>query len=99
MCVLDRDQECVVGDLREDVCVCVFDLWSSAPQVQDVVPITSCDTAGSFLLHGWNNGSIYYIGTHTQTHTHTVTEVCDRPSSLCVCVCVRHAEISSEDEG
>lgn len=33
-------------------------------QVQDVVPITSCDTAGSFLLLGCNNGSIYYIGTH-----------------------------------
>lgn len=31
-------------------------------QVQDVVPITSCDTAGSFLLLGCNNGSIYYIG-------------------------------------
>lgn len=31
-------------------------------QVQDVVPITSYDTAGSFLLLGCNNGSIYYIG-------------------------------------
>ncbi|EQB78599.1 potassium channel tetramerisation domain containing 3 [Camelus ferus] len=29
--------------------------------VQDVVPITSYDTAGSFLLLGCNNGSIYYI--------------------------------------
>lgn len=36
-------------------------------QVQDVVPITSCDTAGSFLLLGCNNGSIYYIGTRIQT--------------------------------
>lgn len=39
------------------VCVALF-------KVQDVVPITSCDTAGSFLLLGCNNGSIYYIGTH-----------------------------------
>lgn len=30
-------------------------------QIQDVVPITSFDTAGSFLLLGCNNGSIYYI--------------------------------------
>lgn len=34
----------------------------SLVQVQDVVPITSCDTAGSFLLLGCNNGSVYYIG-------------------------------------
>lgn len=31
-------------------------------QIQDVVPIASFDTAGSFLLLGCNNGSIYYIG-------------------------------------
>lgn len=31
-------------------------------QIQDVVPISSFDTAGSFLLLGCNNGSIYYIG-------------------------------------
>uniref|UniRef100_A0A8D8VW12 BTB/POZ domain-containing protein KCTD3 n=1 Tax=Cacopsylla melanoneura TaxID=428564 RepID=A0A8D8VW12_9HEMI len=30
-------------------------------QIQDVVPIASFDTAGSFLLLGCNNGSIYYI--------------------------------------
>ncbi|KAG9340533.1 hypothetical protein JZ751_021353, partial [Albula glossodonta] len=30
-------------------------------QNQDVVPINSYDTAGSFLLLGCNNGSIYYI--------------------------------------
>ncbi|XP_035209519.1 BTB/POZ domain-containing protein KCTD3-like, partial [Stegodyphus dumicola] len=30
-------------------------------QIQDVIPITSFDTAGSFLLLGCNNGSIYYI--------------------------------------
>ena len=34
----------------------------SLHQVQDVVPITSYDTAGSFLLLGCNNGSVYYIG-------------------------------------
>uniref|UniRef100_A0AAR2IX32 Potassium channel tetramerisation-type BTB domain-containing protein n=1 Tax=Pygocentrus nattereri TaxID=42514 RepID=A0AAR2IX32_PYGNA len=40
-------------------------VWNAVTQhwqVQDVVPITSCDTAGSFLLLGCNNGSIYYIG-------------------------------------
>lgn len=42
-------------------------------EVQDVVPITSCDTAGSFLLLGCNNGSIYYIGAALCTHTHTHT--------------------------
>lgn len=31
-------------------------------QMQDLVPILSFDTAGSFLLLGCNNGSIYYIG-------------------------------------
>lgn len=31
-------------------------------QTQDLVPIMSFDTAGSFLLLGCNNGSIYYIG-------------------------------------
>ncbi|KAG8550832.1 hypothetical protein GDO81_019612 [Engystomops pustulosus] len=30
-------------------------------QIQDVVPINSYDTAGSFLLLGCNNGSIYYV--------------------------------------
>ncbi|GJQ79281.1 hypothetical protein Trydic_g5524 [Trypoxylus dichotomus] len=30
-------------------------------QTQDVMPIASFDTAGSFLLLGCNNGSIYYI--------------------------------------
>ncbi|MEE6473924.1 hypothetical protein FKM82_010213 [Ascaphus truei] len=39
-------------------------VWNAVTQhwqVQDVVPITSYDTAGSFLLLGCNNGSIYYI--------------------------------------
>ncbi|KAM8952656.1 SH3KBP1-binding protein 1 [Pelodytes ibericus] len=30
-------------------------------QIQDVVPINSYDTAGSFLLLGCNNGSVYYV--------------------------------------
>ncbi|XP_046686231.1 BTB/POZ domain-containing protein KCTD3 [Homalodisca vitripennis] len=30
-------------------------------QIQDVVPISSFDVAGSFLLLGCNNGAIYYI--------------------------------------
>lgn len=39
-------------------------IWHSMTgnwQVQDVVPICSYDTAGSFLLLGCENGSIYYI--------------------------------------
>lgn len=32
------------------------------PQVQEVQPITSYDAAGSFLLLGCSNGSIYYVG-------------------------------------
>ncbi|CAM9505927.1 unnamed protein product [Lampetra fluviatilis] len=39
-------------------------VWNAVTQhwqVQDVVPVTSHDTAGSFLLLGCNNGSIYYI--------------------------------------
>ncbi len=31
-------------------------------QVQEVIPISSYDTGGSFLLLGCENGSIYYIG-------------------------------------
>lgn len=31
-------------------------------QIQDLLPILSFDHAGSFLLLGCNNGSIYYIG-------------------------------------
>lgn len=34
-------------------------------QIQDVVSISSFDTAGSFLLLGCNNGSINYIGKKT----------------------------------
>lgn len=30
-------------------------------QIQDLVPVLSFDSAGSFLLLGCNNGSIYYI--------------------------------------
>ena len=39
-------------------------VWHSMTQhwqIQDVIPITSYDTAGSFLLLGCQNGSIYYI--------------------------------------
>lgn len=39
-------------------------------QVQDVVPISSYDTAGSFLLLGCTNGSIYYIGYYYIILTH-----------------------------
>lgn len=33
-------------------------------QIQDLCPILSFDTAGSFLLLGCSNGSIYYIGVY-----------------------------------
>lgn len=39
-------------------------VWNSMTQhwqIQDVMPISSYDTAGSFLLLGCTNGSIYYI--------------------------------------
>lgn len=48
-------------------------------QTQDVVPIASFDTAGSFLLLGCNNGCIYYIGNYTifnQKHN-ILTIYCD----------------------
>lgn len=41
------------------VITCLYMLFL---QIQDVVPVTSYDTAGSFLLLGCENGSIYYIG-------------------------------------
>ena len=40
-------------------------VWQSVQrhwQLQDVEPICSYDAAGSFLLLGCTNGSIYYIG-------------------------------------
>jgi len=40
-------------------------VWHAMTQhvlVQDLVPIMSFDTAGSFLLLGCHNGSISYIG-------------------------------------
>lgn len=40
-------------------------------QIQDLLPILSFDTAGSFLLLGCNNGSIYYIGNYC------ASDVCD----------------------
>ena len=43
-------------------------VWQSVQkhwQLQDVEPICSYDMAGSFLLLGCTNGSIYYIGRHT----------------------------------
>ncbi|XP_063978261.1 BTB/POZ domain-containing protein KCTD3 isoform X2 [Diachasmimorpha longicaudata] len=39
----------------------VWHAMSQHWQIQDVVSISSFDTAGSFLLLGCNNGSIYYI--------------------------------------
>lgn len=40
----------------------VWNAVSQHWQSQDVIPITSYDTAGSFLLLGGENGSIYYTG-------------------------------------
>lgn len=42
-------------------------------QIQDLCPILSFDTAGSFLLLGCNNGSIYYIG---KNHTSEIGLFC-----------------------
>ena len=43
--------------------------WRHFFQIQDMTPISSYDTAGSFLLLGCQNGSIYYIGKcHTMEH-------------------------------
>lgn len=39
----------------------VWHAMSQHWQIQDVVPVSSYDTAGSFLLLGCENGSIYYI--------------------------------------
>ncbi|KAK2161189.1 hypothetical protein LSH36_120g10014 [Paralvinella palmiformis] len=39
----------------------VWHAMSQNWQIQDVAPVTSYDTAGSFLILGCNNGSIYYI--------------------------------------
>lgn len=41
---------------------CLATACPACPQVQEVQPITSYDAAGSFLLLGCNNGSIYYVG-------------------------------------
>ncbi|NXV91584.1 SHKB1 protein, partial [Calonectris borealis] len=40
---------------------CPQNSFLSLPQIQDVVPINSYDAAGTFLLLGCNNGSIYYV--------------------------------------
>ncbi|TKS69919.1 BTB/POZ domain-containing protein KCTD3 [Collichthys lucidus] len=65
-------------------------VWNAVTQhwqVQDVVPITSCDTAGSFLLLGCNNGSIYYIGVSGNW-----IEIAYGTSSGAVRVIVQHPE-------
>ncbi|KAF3823126.1 hypothetical protein GH733_010562 [Mirounga leonina] len=65
-------------------------VWNAVTQhwqVQDVVPITSYDTAGSFLLLGCNNGSIYYIGVSGNW-----IEIAYGTSSGAVRVIVQHPE-------
>lgn len=42
----------------------------SHPQIQEVVPINSYDAAGTFLLLGCNNGSIYYVGERRRRGCH-----------------------------
>lgn len=69
-------------------------------QIQDLCPILSFDTAGSFLLLGCNNGSIYYIGWYYlfsfQCHV-------DLKCVLIICCLYfsdfRYAEVSSSHEG
>uniref|UniRef100_A0A8C8VQV2 SH3KBP1 binding protein 1 n=1 Tax=Pelusios castaneus TaxID=367368 RepID=A0A8C8VQV2_9SAUR len=50
----DEAGSCVSGARPEQ-------LLSRPLQIQDVVPINSYDAAGTFLLLGCNNGSIYYV--------------------------------------
>ncbi|XP_011842792.1 PREDICTED: BTB/POZ domain-containing protein KCTD3 [Mandrillus leucophaeus] len=67
-------------------------VWNAVTQhwqVQDVVPITSYDTAGSFLLLGCNNGSIYYIGKCVSGNW---IEIAYGTSSGAVRVIVQHPE-------
>lgn len=68
-------------------------------QNQDVVPISSYDTAGSFLILGCNNGSIYYIG-ESRVQRPLVAACTITPATVKVVFePVRCAEVSSEDEG
>lgn len=76
----------------------------SPHQVQDVVPITSYDTAGSFLLLGCSNGSIYYIGEWAPScfpgsskRQRTLSFVVS--NALPSVSVSRHAEVPSADEG
>uniref|UniRef100_A0A8B9KVU7 SH3KBP1 binding protein 1 n=1 Tax=Astyanax mexicanus TaxID=7994 RepID=A0A8B9KVU7_ASTMX len=52
---------CPDGNGNEIGKVGVWNAVTKHWQNQDVVPINSYDTAGSFLILGCNNGSIYYI--------------------------------------
>uniref|UniRef100_A0A3Q3NBF3 BTB/POZ domain-containing protein KCTD3 n=1 Tax=Labrus bergylta TaxID=56723 RepID=A0A3Q3NBF3_9LABR len=52
---------CPDGNGNEIGAVGVWNAVTKHWQNQDVVPISSYDTAGSFLILGCNNGSIYYI--------------------------------------
>lgn len=76
-------------------------------QNQDVVPISSYDTAGSFLILGCNNGSIYYIGEsvnlklfeHELFHCELWTNLDKNKGLFKLFAAVRRAEVPSEDEG
>lgn len=67
-CVLELGgcpEGCRRGGGREDAPATAC---PACPQVQDVQPITSYDAAGSFLLLGCANGSIYYVGEQRAPH-------------------------------
>lgn len=64
-------------------------------QAQDVlVPISSYDTAGSFLLLGCTNGSIYYIGKRVLFELSRTTF-----RQAILALCFRYAEVSTTNEG
>lgn len=59
-------------------------------QVQDLLPILSFDHAGSFLLLGCSNGSIYYIGKFTSYVNYLIL--------ININFLNRHAKVSFENE-
>lgn len=67
-------------------------------QIQDVEPILSFDTAGTFLLLGCNNGSIYYIGKYRRNililYLIFIINI-SYNSNIISCLYYRHAKVSS----
>jgi len=80
-------------------------VWHSMTQhvlVQDIVPIMSFDTAGSFLLLGCTSGAISYIGMILiiRIRVNVFTSYCSllHNSSQSLIIVLRYAEIPTSDE-